>query len=62
MVTGELKNSNRDILSLKVPIPPIELQQQFAAFVAQIDKSKYTSTKPTAMAAIVFLVFMAISC
>ena len=32
--------SNKDILSLRVPIPPLELQQQFAAFVAQIDKSK----------------------
>ena len=32
--------SNRDILGLKVPIPPIELQQQFSIFVAQIDKSK----------------------
>lgn len=26
--------------SLRIPIPPIELQQQFAAFVAQTDKSK----------------------
>ena len=32
--------SNKDILSLRVPIPPLELQQQFAAFVAQIEKSK----------------------
>ena len=32
--------SNRDILGLKVPIPPINLQEQFAAFVAQVDKSK----------------------
>ena len=32
--------SNKDILSLRVPIPPLELQQQFAAFVTQIDKSK----------------------
>ena len=33
--------SNKDILSLRVPIPPLKLQQQFATFVAQIDKSKY---------------------
>jgi len=32
--------SNRDILNLVVPIPPIELQTQFAAFVEQSDKSK----------------------
>ena len=32
--------SNKDILNLRVPIPPLELQQQFASFVAQIDKSK----------------------
>lgn len=35
--------SNRDILALCVPIPPIELQEQFAAFVEQTDKSKYYS-------------------
>ena len=33
--------SNRDILNLVVPIPPIELQTQFATFVEQIDKSKF---------------------
>lgn len=33
--------SNRDILNLVVPIPPTELQTQFAAFVEQIDKSKF---------------------
>ena len=32
--------SNRDILGLNVPIPPIELQHQFADFVTQTDKSK----------------------
>ncbi|MBQ5866962.1 MAG: restriction endonuclease subunit S [Oscillospiraceae bacterium] len=32
--------SNRDILALCVPIPPIGLQEQFAAFVEQTDKSK----------------------
>ena len=33
--------SNKDILNLCVPIPPIDLQTQFAAFVAQTDKSKF---------------------
>ena len=33
--------SNRDILNLVVPIPPIELQMQFATFVEQTDKSKF---------------------
>ncbi len=32
--------SNKDILNLKVPIPPIELQQQYSTFVTQVDKSK----------------------
>ena len=31
---------NKDILNLVVPVPPIELQNQFAEFVKQIDKSK----------------------
>lgn len=34
--------SNRDILGLYVPIPPIELQGQFATFVKQTQKSKLT--------------------
>ena len=32
--------SNKDILNLVVPIPPLELQNQFADFVKQVDKSK----------------------
>lgn len=32
--------SNKDILNLVVPIPPLELQSQFADFVKHIDKSK----------------------
>ena len=27
--------------SLQVPVPPMELQEQFATFVKQVDKSKY---------------------
>lgn len=32
--------SNKDILNLRVPIPPIELQKQFATFVTQTTKLK----------------------
>ncbi|MGN8914586.1 restriction endonuclease subunit S [Anaerofustis butyriciformans] len=32
--------SNRDILNLKIPIPPIELQNQFADFVKQTEEMK----------------------
>ena len=31
--------------SIRIPLPPIELQQQFAAFVAQVDKSKVAVQK-----------------
>lgn len=37
--------SNKDILNLIVPIPPIELQNQFAAFVHQVDKLKFEIQK-----------------
>lgn len=33
--------SNKDILDLSVPIPPMKLQNQFADFVTQVDKSKF---------------------
>lgn len=32
--------SNKDILNLVVPVPPMELQIQFADFIKQVDKSK----------------------
>ena len=32
-----------DVQSFKILVPPIKLQKQFAAFVAQIDKSKYSA-------------------
>ena len=37
--------SNKDILDLSVPIPPMKLQNQFADFVAQVDKSKLAVQK-----------------
>lgn len=37
--------SIKDILSLSVPIPPIELQDKFADFVKQTDKSKFVIQK-----------------
>ena len=37
-----VKNLNSDLVkSTNVKLPPLELQQQFAAFVQQIDKSKF---------------------
>lgn len=33
--------SNKDILNMTVPVPPMELQEQFAEFVCQVDKSKF---------------------
>lgn len=37
--------SNKDILNLVVPIPPIELQQQFEDFLRQVDKSRFDIKK-----------------
>lgn len=37
--------SNKDILNLVVPVPPMELQNQFAGFVNQVDKSKVAVQK-----------------
>ena len=43
---ANIQNLNQQILaSLDIPLPPLELQQQFAAFVAQTDKSKYRRYK-----------------
>ena len=32
---------NKDLGALPVPIPPLDLQNKFATFVQQIDKSKF---------------------
>lgn len=43
---ANIQNLNQQILnSLNIPLPPLDLQQQFADFVAQIDKSKATVQK-----------------
>ncbi len=46
--------SNKDILNLSVPIPPIELQNQFATFVEQTDKSKIAVQKALDEAQLLF--------
>ena len=33
--------ANKDIENLQIPVPPLSLQNQFATFVQQIDKSKF---------------------
>lgn len=37
--------SNKDILNLVVPVPPMEFQEQFAKFVKQVNKSKVAVQK-----------------
>lgn len=37
--------SNKDILDLVVPVPPLEIQKQFAKFIQQVDKSKFAIQK-----------------
>ena len=39
---GTYKINQQIISKIKVPLPPLPEQQQFATFVAQIDKSKFT--------------------
>ena len=46
--------SNKDILGLKVPIPPVELQQCYSAFVSQVDKSKAVVQKALEEAQLLF--------
>jgi type I restriction enzyme S subunit len=46
--------SNRDILGLCVPVPPLGLQKQFATFVYQVDKSKVVVQKAMDEAQLLF--------
>ena len=39
---ANIQNLNQQILSsLQIPLPPMELQQEFVKFVEQSDKSKF---------------------
>ena len=52
---ANIQNLNQQILaSLVIPIPPTELQMQFAAFVAQTDKSKVAIQKALDEAQLLF--------
>ena len=43
---ANIQNLNQQILAtLDIPLPPMELQEQFAAFVEQVDKSKVVVQK-----------------
>ena len=43
---ANIQNLNQQILAaLNIPTPPLELQEQFAAFVEQVDKSKFAVQK-----------------
>ena len=43
---ANIQNLNQQILAtLDIPTPPLELQEQFATFVKQIDKSKVVVQK-----------------
>ena len=46
--------ANKDIENLKIPVPPISLQNDFAAFVQQIDKSKFAVQKSLEKAEILY--------
>ena len=52
---ANIQNLNQQILAtLHIPIPPFELQNQFAAFVEQVDKSKVAVQKALDEAQLLF--------
>lgn len=52
---ANIQNLNQQVLAaLDIPLPPIEQQQQFAAFVEQIDKSKVAVQKSLDEAQLLF--------
>ena len=52
---ANIQNLNQQILAtLNIPLPPIGIQQQFAAFVEQVDKSKATVQKALDEAQLLF--------
>lgn len=38
--------TKEDLKRMTVPLPPLELQQEFADFVAQVDKSQFSAAPP----------------
>lgn len=52
---ANIQNLNQQILAtLNIPIPPMDLQEQFAAFVIQVDKSKVAIQKALDEAQVLF--------
>ena len=52
---ANIQNLNQQILAtLDIPTPPMELQNQFAAFVTQVDKSKFAVQKALDEAQLLF--------
>ena len=39
------KVNRKEIAGFRMPLPPLPLQEQFAAFVEQVDKSKFVVQK-----------------
>ena len=52
--TAKKNIAAKDIVKVIVPVPPIQIQQQFAAFVAQVDKSKVAVQKALDEAQLLF--------
>ena len=47
--TNQIELSKEKLKNMNILVPPINLQKQFAAFVAQVDKSKFTLSNELAM-------------
>ena len=43
---GTFKINQTTLGNIKLLVPPLELQQEFADFVAQVDKSQFTAAPP----------------
>ena len=48
------KVNRKEVTGFKTPLPPLELQNKFAAFVAQVDKSKVAVQKALDEAQLLF--------
>ena len=52
---ANIQNLNQQILaSLNIPLPPIKFQEQFAAFISEVDKSKFLIQKSLAISRILW--------